>query len=612
MDDAPRRADRPPLGTRIRRYLAELASLLTRRDRHRDRLADIDVRISVSGTRGKSTLVRWFHDELADRGYDTYAKVTGTDPLSIYNGREWVVPRSGRTTLYENERELRKFFPMDAVVLENQGITPYTTRLFNTRYVDPTLVVVTNVREDHLDTLGEDRGRIARSLARSIPEGTHVICGEQGASLRRYLSKELNQRGATVTFVDIPGEFLGTPGAELVYCLDEALREVDGQGLDPDRAETYLESLRVEWKHLPEGRVLDAAAVNDVQSTEATRRALRGGTTDVIQPLVYLRHDRPGRTASYARYLDLLAEQGHVEQARIVNGHARAFDARTDVPVVIHSASEQPDAVLSEALGDGWPVILMGNATPEFMQELSRVVEERDAAGAPEIPGLEANGRPSLETVATGSAQLLVLDRSPDSPVDDVRIDLLEARPFDRVLFVALARSADEHLRRWRASGGTADRARVITVEEGERGAAVAEERAPREPGVPDAASVVAVDDVAELGRALATTLAEWESEDVRVCFDSVARIIEERRLENAFRMLHVVTRQLAGSGATAHYHFRTEEYEERTVGTLEPLFDTVVTVNENGKLRVNPNERTRRPEGPGRETEDDTPRRNA
>lgn len=381
MSDTDARADpgRPRLA-RMRQYWAELVSVVTRSDRHQDRLAEIDIRLSVSGTRGKSTIVRWLHDELLDRDYDTYAKLTGTEPISMYNGRERQIERRGRTTLYENELEIRRYFPMDAIVVENQGITPYTTRLVNTRYVDPTVVVVTNVREDHLDTLGEDRERVVRALARSIPPDTHVICGEQGEALRRYFARELDQRGATVTFVAIPAEFVHIPGAELVYCVDETLRAVDGRGLDRSRAEQYLDELRVEWRRLPEGRVFDAAAVNDVQSTEAIRRALVGGSGEVVQPLVYLRRDRPGRTASYARYLDVLADRGLVEQVRVVDGHAGAFAHRISLPVIPHAPSEAPESVLSDALADGWPVILMGNATPEFMRELSELVEDRAAS----------------------------------------------------------------------------------------------------------------------------------------------------------------------------------------------------------------------------------------
>lgn len=568
-------------------YLSEFASVLTRSDRHRDRLAAIDVRVTVAGTRGKSTLVRWLHDELVDREYDTYAKVTGTEPLSIYNGTEWLIPRSGRTTLYENEREIRRFAPEDAIVVENQGITPYTTRLVNTRYVRPTLAVVPNVREDHLDTLGGDRERITRALARSMPEGVHVICGEQGESVRGYFATELDRRDATVTFVDVPAEFGLVPGAELVYCLDETLREVDGRGLDRSRAERYLESFAVEWRHLPDGRVFDAASVNDVQSTEAVRRALLAGSEEVVQPLVYLRRDRPGRTASYARYLELLYEQGLVEQVRVVDGHASAFDARTSVPVVAHEPSERPAAVLTAALADGWPVIVMGNATPAFMTELRDAIEER--AAVPPRPGARPLETASLDAVARDAAQILVLDRAPRETTNGLCSDLLTVPSADRALIVTLARSIDVHLDEWagRPAAETPDRLGFVGVGDASRSVASPGDSSPtgRLPEAGTVGPVTTVDDLTRLGGALAHALAELDAEAhaVSVCFDSVTRLVEDRSLEDAFRLLHVITRQLESAGATAHYHLSTADEDGQTVATLKPLFDVVITRNEEG-----------------------------
>lgn len=582
--EPPRRSVRE----RARRYLAELASLVTRNGRHRDRLDGIEHRISVSGTRGKSTMVRWLHDELVDAGYDTYAKITGTEPLSVFNGQEWIVPRRGRTTLYENERELRRFFPMDAVVVENQGITPYTTRLVNTRYVRPTLVVVTNIREDHLDTLGSNREQITRALARSVPADAHVICGEQGASVRRYFARELSERRATVTFVDIPTGVARVPGAELVYCLDEAMRFIEGTGLGRRRAEAYLDDLRVEWLQLPEGRVFDAAEVNDVQSTEAVRRSLVGDSGAVVQPLVCLRRDRPGRTDSFIQYLDHLAEQNAIERARVVDGHSRAFRARASFPVVAHSGSEDPESVLSAALSDGWPVVLMGNANPEFMQEMREVIASK-AAAAGRSRQERADGTPA--TPAADGTQTLVLDRSPASS-DDVRVDLTAAGSPDRVLCILFEQTPDECLNAWRGQTGgpDTDQLEVITVGEKVRSVAATPGSGPGQPETTlGGVSVTAVEDVYELGGFLRATLGEQQADgrSVGAYLDSIPQLIAEHSLEDAFRVLILVINQLKEAGTTAHYHFPMEHADERSARTVVGLFDTVVTINEDGERRV-------------------------
>jgi len=591
--------DRPtagpePLGTRVRRAVQELKALVTRSDRHTDRLARVPVRVSVTGTRGKSTLTRWLHDELVAREYDTYAKVTGDEPLSIYNGREWVIPRGDQVRLYENEREIERFFPMDAIVVENQGITPYTTRLVHTRYLDPTLVVLTNVREDHLDTLGGTRERVARALSRSIPNDAHVICGEQADSVREYVAEELTQRDATVTFVDVPAEHGHIPGAELVFCLDEALRHATDTTLDDESAGEYLDSLRVDWTHLPEGPVFDAASVNDVQSTEAVRRSLVGSTEQVIQPLVYLRRDRPGRTASYIRYLNLLYERGLVEQARVVDGHGAAFAARTEAPVIRHRPSDDPEQVLRAALHDGWSVMLMGNATPEFMQELRAVIERLATDTGDVTTGNRLARTGSLEHIATPGKQVLLLDGSPPGAHPDVCPTLLEVGDPDGVLWLSFDDGPDAIRDRWldhHGSAATLDH-RVITVAATARAAAASQPQATTGPQVlADGSAPVAADTVAsisDLPAAIAEILDEWGADaTVRVCVDPLTRILERHSLRATFRMLHPLSRQLSAADVNAHYHLSRPVVDEETVRTLAPLFDTLLTVNEHGTWRV-------------------------
>jgi hypothetical protein len=363
---------------------------------HRRRLSDVGIRISVSGIRGKSTAVRWLHDVLSGRGYDTYAKVTGIEPMSIYNGTEHAIDRPEKVRLYENEFQLRKFHPMDVAIFENQGIRGYTSRLVNEQFVRPHVVFLTNVRQDHLDTLGRTTLNIARSLARSVPEGSHVICGEPNSRIRGYLEAELDRRDATISYVPIPPEHELIPAAEIVYGLDPVLRAVDEPPIADDVRETYLDQMRVSWQNVPEGRVYDAAAVNDPRSTEIVRRRLVTAGTGVVQPLLYLRADRRGRTAAFRRYLESLADRGDIEQARAVGPDAALFGRNAAFSVEVHDeAAESPTEVLDAALGDGWPVMLMANTVPAFMQELVTVVDARAADTDDGWPGLWHTIEPS-------------------------------------------------------------------------------------------------------------------------------------------------------------------------------------------------------------------------
>lgn len=348
---------------------------------HRQRLDGIDTRIAVTGARGKSMTVRRLHDVFVDRGYDTYAKVTGRRPLSLYNGFEYGIDRSTRVTLYENERELRTFTPNDVAIFENQGIREYTTRLVNEQYVKPHVIFITNIRGDHLDTLGRNRRQIARSIARAVPAGSHVVNGEQHPTIKRYLERELRRRDAVVSHVTIPDRHESVPGSEIVFGLNGVLDAVGEPLLSESTLEGYLDEMRPEWTELPGGKVYDAAAVNDVQSTELIRRNLVADTDTVIQPFVYLRPDRRGRTASFVRYLDRLYERGLIEQARLAGHECGLFAQQTSVPVIIHDEeTETPAAVLETALTDDWPLVLMGNSVTPFMEEMIALVDAGEDA----------------------------------------------------------------------------------------------------------------------------------------------------------------------------------------------------------------------------------------
>lgn len=344
---------------------------------HRRRLAEIDTTVVVSGTRGKSSLTRFLHDAFVRRDHDTLAKLTGNHPETLRNGGGRPVDRGERVTLYENERELRERGVPETLLLENQGITDYTTRVFNETFAAADVVAITNVRRDHLGTLGDNRQTIARSLCRSVPAGAHVVNAEPDPALRRYMAAELERRGATVTGVDVPAAHDAIPGSEVVYAVDAVLRAVGEAPLTPMMRESMLEDFRVEWSRLEGGgRIFNAAAVNDVESTEIVRRRLQG--EERIEPFVHLRADRRARTISFVEYLSSLAGRRVFEQVHVAGGHADLFARETPFPVVVHDKSvASPAALLDSLLSSGRPVFVAGNTVAPFMREFCAEIERR-------------------------------------------------------------------------------------------------------------------------------------------------------------------------------------------------------------------------------------------
>ena len=372
-------------------------SFFTRGRKHRQLLADADIRIGVSGIRGKSSTAKRFGEILHERGYDTYTKITGDQPTSYTNGRKTAIQRRGpRVTLYENINLVREFLPQlastvaeDAVVMENQAITEYTMRMVNEQFLKPDILLFCNVRQDHNDTLGKRRQTIARSFARSVPEGCHVINAEQHGVIHEYLTEEVEARGATIEQVDVPDHHRDLIGAETVHALNHILTHLDEPPLPDAELQRMLDTIQPEWIDLPGGRVFNGAKVNEIESTELFRRQLvgTGDDAELVCPFVFLRHDRRGRTASFVEYINILADRGLIDRLHVGGSYTGVFARRVDVPATAHdtdatSASE----VLDRLLATDQPVIFMANTVHPFMRALADEVAFRERGGPAPLP----------------------------------------------------------------------------------------------------------------------------------------------------------------------------------------------------------------------------------
>jgi hypothetical protein len=360
-----------------------LWSLLTRGKHHREFINNTEIRIVVSGIRGKSSTVKRLDDVFNRRGYDVLTKITGNQPTLIRNGDVIPIDRPGPyTTLYENINVLREFNPIfdsytpeNVAIFENQEITEYTTRLFNQRFVKPHVVVIANIRQDHQDTLGKTRRDIARAFARTVPPDTHVVSGELHPVLHEYMSEEIEQAGGTLTQVSIPDDQRGRIGAETVYAVNDVLRLLDMDPVPEEQLNEYLDAIQPEWVQVSGGQVFNGAEINDIESTEAIRRSLAG--ENYILPFVYLRSDRRSRTASFAKYLNTLADRDLIKEARAGGAFTDVFASNVDVPVTTHSRDEDAGEVLEEMLAEEYPVMLMGNTVDEFMRDMEDEISER-------------------------------------------------------------------------------------------------------------------------------------------------------------------------------------------------------------------------------------------
>ena len=131
----------------------------------KEKIDKVPLRIVVEGTRGKSSTTMMIAEML--RGLDrvTLAKVTGENPIVMFGGVVMPLYRENNSVLldYEIIPEVLNF-NFDSLVFENQAISPYTMQYFH-KVINPTHVIIPNIRLDHIESLGEDLVEITENFA---------------------------------------------------------------------------------------------------------------------------------------------------------------------------------------------------------------------------------------------------------------------------------------------------------------------------------------------------------------------------------------------------------------------------------------------------------------
>ncbi len=145
---------------------------------HRKNLANIPYIIHVNGTRGKSSTTRLIAGALQKGGLKVLAKTTGTSPRIIYpDGSEREIIRHGPPSISEQKKivKLAAQKKVDILVIECMAISPEIQWSSQNQFLKADLTVITNIRHDHLDVMGESISEIAETIALSLPVNKKVI-----------------------------------------------------------------------------------------------------------------------------------------------------------------------------------------------------------------------------------------------------------------------------------------------------------------------------------------------------------------------------------------------------------------------------------------------------
>lgn len=263
-----------------------------------------EYRVLVTGSRGKSSLVRLIAAGIAAAGLAVRGRITGVLPREIGSAGERRIVRNAPGHVEEMRWWLRQIPPAtEAVVMENSTVHPDLQGLA-VQWLRPSLTVWTNAREDHQDAWGCGHEAAVDALLRGVPDdGTLLLSGELGRS--GYVMKRLERRHCPVIVSD-DAEAGGRDYRSANLALASAA--LSALGLGSAEAVTAMRDLPPDVADfrvfLPDERTSLASAfsANDPASTEALF-ALLGWREDDTSLLFSDRADRRARRMAFAPFL---------------------------------------------------------------------------------------------------------------------------------------------------------------------------------------------------------------------------------------------------------------------------------------------------------------------
>mgnify|MGYP001025879787 CR=1 FL=1 len=338
----------------------------------------LDHVVHVNGTRGKSTVCRLIEAGLRAGGLRVFCKTTGTDPMTIdVDGREELLVRRGKANIKEQIGILRRAAGQGAQVLvvECMALQPELQYAAQHQILQADIGVITNVRRDHTDVMGETLEEICGALCNTVPRNGALFTGEEGQAER--MSAVARRLGSEFTVIRPTGEepsFDFPENIALALAVCEHLgvsREIALAGMARFKRDPF--ALTIHRVH--GGMWINGLSINDIQSTCMVWEELRaryGWEEKRLILLVNNRADRGSRTRDMVRVC-LKLEPSEVWLMGASQGYMQARLKGRSIPVRRFSGAEALD--LTELDGD-CVVFAVGNLAGEGRAAAARVEKE--------------------------------------------------------------------------------------------------------------------------------------------------------------------------------------------------------------------------------------------
>jgi poly-gamma-glutamate synthase PgsB/CapB len=155
------------------------------RKKHNKNLNNIPSIIHVNGTRGKSSTTRLITAALKAGGLKVLAKTTGSAARIIYpNQNEKEIIRHGPPSISEQKKivQLAVKEKIDVLVIECMAVSPEIQWGSENLFLKADYMIITNIRNDHLDKMGKNLLEITETICLSLPYNSNVISSEKKLS----------------------------------------------------------------------------------------------------------------------------------------------------------------------------------------------------------------------------------------------------------------------------------------------------------------------------------------------------------------------------------------------------------------------------------------------